>query len=450
VNPRLPLSLSLHARFLLVATATGLAALVFAAFAIGQVLENVVRQNLDEKLELQIEIIAKAIGTDSQMNQNRLAFLPGFDSEYGGWGWRVEGPKGTLQGGEPFGETRFRRHSHKREAGTDWGRGRTDNGEPVHIRRREIETAKGQVTIIAAGPHRLIERPLRAAMLPLIGSLMLLGLGLMVATWVQLRFGLGPVRLLRDAVAKVRAGEVDRLPEDVPRELQPLAEEVNALIEQNAAGLAHARRHVANLAHGLKTPLATLALRLDREGASTESRALVDQLDERIAHHLRRARSGAAAVGVRAHCNVAKVVGDLVPALERIHAERAMVVETELEPALLVAVESQDLEEMLGNILDNALQYASHRVVLSVRDEGAMAGIYVEDDGQGLQESDTLVALQPGQRLDESSPGFGFGLSIVRELAELYGGSVELSRSASLGGLLVKIILPKHLGSHQN
>lgn len=437
--------LSLHARLLLIAGATGIAALLFAAFAISQVLEDIVRQNLEEKLGAQTEILVNAVGDDARLNELRVTALPGFESSREGWGWRVEGPAGTWTGGEAFTEMRRGGHRHHGPGTLDWNRGRgmAASGEPLHIRQRELQTQAGPVRIVTAGPRRLVERPLRAAIMPLFVSLALLGLGLAVATWAQLRFGLQPVRLLRDAVANVRAGNTDRLPEDVPSELQPLAKEVNALIEQNAAGLAYARMHVANLAHGLKTPLATLSLQLARQNAPAETRGLVEQLDSRIAHHLRKARSGAVASGGRVHCDVREVIDDLVPALERIHADRAIAIESAIAPTLSVAVDRQDLEEMLGNLMDNALRHAARRVRVAALTQGGMATIIIEDDGLGLTENEIALVLQPGTRLDESSPGFGFGLSIVRELADLYNGSLELTKSANMGGLCAMITLTR-------
>ncbi|MDB5693264.1 MAG: sensor histidine kinase, partial [Alphaproteobacteria bacterium] len=271
----------------------------------------------------------------------------------------------------------------------------------------------------------------------------LLGLGLVASIWLQLRYGLGPVRALRDAVARVRSGETGLLPADQPRELQPLADEVNALIRQNAAGLDHARRHLANLAHGLKTPLATLSLRLARDDAPAETRALVAQLDARIAHHLRRARSAAATTGQRARTNVAEVAADLIDAVVRVHADRALRFEADIEPSHIAAIDRQDLDELLGNLLDNAARHAGSLVRLSARTDGTMLDLAVEDDGPGMTEEQVTLALRPGARLDESGIGYGLGLSIVHELAELYGGTLRLGRSQALGGLLAGITLPR-------
>jgi len=240
----------------------------------------------------------------------------------------------------------------------------------------------------------------------------------------------------------VRSGEEPRLPVDQPRELRPLAEEVNALIEQNEAGLEHARSHLSNLAHGLKTPLTTLSLQLARENASPEARALVEQLDERIAHHLRRARSAAPGAGGRARSPIAEVAEGLAEVLRRIHADRGVRIDVDADRSLAVAIDAQDLDEMLGNLLDNACQHAADRVMLAAHGEGPIVVVEIADDGPGLTGAEADEALRRGARIDESGPGYGFGLAIVRELVELYGGQLSLARSDALGGLVVCLSLP--------
>jgi signal transduction histidine kinase len=436
--------ISLHARLMLIAVVTSIAALLFAFFAIGDVLEGFVIRGAREKLDTQIMILAKAVQPDGRLDASQTVELPGMGDPRRGWGWRVITPAGTWSGGSGIRVEKLRppREDRRHGSGIQSGRGRSQNGQPVFIRRLRVVNPSGPVEITAAAPRRIILRPLRAAMTPLLFSLALLGAGLGLAAWLQLRYGLRPVRDLRADVAKVRAGEADRLPQDQPRELQPLVDEVNGLIEQNAAGLAHARRHLSNLAHGLKTPLATLSLKLDREGASAEVRALVDQLDQRIAHHLSRARSAASGARSNIRTPVAEVAGDLIRVIGMIHAERALTFDTAIDPSLAVAVERQDLEELLGNLIENAGRHARSRVSISAASQNAMIRIQVEDDGDGMTEEEAALARHPGARLDESGIGYGFGLAIAQELAELYGGSLELVRSETLGGLSSQVIVP--------
>lgn len=434
--------LSLHARLLLVAAVTGLAALAFAAFGIGQILEGFVMRGVDERLDTQIAILARAVTPDGRLDMKRVVELPGFADSRLGWGWRVRGPGGEWSGGAPV-PTLVLGRPHHRDGAPRPGEAHGQPTGRLHGREIDLATPAGTVEISAAAPRRIIDRPLRAAMGPLLLSLGLLALGLAVATWLQLRLGLRPLRTLRLAVAEVRTGGSDRLPVDQPAELKPLVDEVNGLIDQNRAGLEHARRHLSNLAHGLKTPLATLSMRLEREEAPAETRALADQLGERIAHHLRRARSGASAGGQRARTPVSEVAADLVGAVGRVHADRAIDFDLRIDPSLWAAVDRQDLDEMLGNLLDNSARHAGRQVRVSAGPDGAGLRIDVEDDGSGMSEAEQARALRPGERLDESGIGYGFGLSIVQEVSQLYGGGLELDRSEGLGGLLAVLRLPR-------
>lgn len=429
---------SLHARLLFVAAVTGIGALTFAFFAISHVFEGFVLRGLDNKLDTQVAVLASALGPDGRLQPARIVQLPDFNSP--DWGWRVRGPAGEWSGGSGVAEEQVRRgHGHRTRGGFGHGR----DGRPLYVRRIDVDTASGAVEIAAAAPRRIIDAPLRDALIPLLISLGLLALGLGLASLIQLRYGLRPVRALREALWRVRNGETHEVPTDQPAELRPLAEEVNALIAQNHAGLEHARRHVANLAHGLKTPLATLSLKLERDGAPSDSRALVVELDQRIAHHLRRARAGAVASGHRARTTVSEVAGDLIDAVSRVHASRRVAFTSQVEPALSIMVERQDLDELLGNLVDNAARHARSRVLVSARAASAMAAVVVEDDGPGMNNEEVMRAVRRGERLDEAGTGYGFGLGIVQELADLYGGSLTLRRSETLGGLAAEVLLPR-------
>ncbi|MGR6328852.1 sensor histidine kinase [Sphingomonas sp. XXL09] len=441
--------LSLHARLLLIAAVSGIAALAFASVTIGGVLERFVMQGLDERLDAEVGMLARAITPDGRLDPARVADLPGFDTPGSGWGWRVRSVAGSWQCGAPIADAQPRGGpplagppALPPAAGIAPGDGRDPDGRRIHLRRLVVPIGGGSAEIVAGAPRALVERPLLAARGTLAIALALLGAGLAAATWVQLRLGLRPIRALQGAVARVRAGSDAALPLDQPRELVPLAEEINALIAQNAAGLANARHHVANLAHGLKTPLATLALRLERDGASAEARALVAELDGRIAHHLRRARSAAPSAGERARSSLGEVATDVADALRHIHAERQIAVEVTVADDATVAVERQDLEEMLGNLVDNACRHATRMVEIATVAAERAWQVAVLDDGPGLAPDARAKALQPGVRIDERGEGYGFGLAIVAELAELYGGALTLDE-APRGGLAARLTLPK-------
>jgi signal transduction histidine kinase len=435
--------LSLHARLIAIAAITSILALAFAAFSIGHVLERFVVRGVDRTLDTQIQALAGAIDEHGHLDRSRVIELGGFRRPQTAWSWRVRSPAGAWNGGATGKVTIDELQQSRKSGHILWGEGRNGRDTRVHLRVLHYASAAGPVEIMVAAPRVIIDRPLASALNPLLISLGLLGIGLAFATWVQLRYGLRPLRAIGRAVADVRSGEASRLPDDQPRELKPLVEEVNALIAQNEAGLEHARRHLSNLAHGLKTPLATLSLQLAREQASTDSRALVEQLDQRIAHHLRRARSAAPGGAGRTQVEVAQIAADLVDALGHIHADRRLAIEVAVQPDARLTMDRQDADEILGNLLDNACRHAAHRVRMTAAIDGAVTAIAIEDDGPGLTEQQVDEALRPGRRLDESGTGYGFGLAITRELVELYGGVLALERSPDLGGLRVQLSLPR-------
>jgi signal transduction histidine kinase len=300
------------------------------------------------------------------------------------------------------------------------------------------------VTIVATAPRAAVRAPLREAMTTLAVSLAALGLALILAILLQVRLGLRPLEQLREAVVDVRTGRSERVPAEQPLEILPLVAELNGLLDQNAANLERARRHVANLAHGLKTPLATLAIALSERGrdAADELHSLVVLMERRIRHHLARARAAALSGPTRSRTPVAPHLDDIANAVGKFNADERIAFAQNVPRDLAVACERQDFDEMAGNLLDNAFKWARGEVeVHAHHDDGRVVTIVIEDDGPGLRPEQIPQVLRPGERTDESAPGFGFGLSITRELAELYGGELDLGVSA-LGGLRVTLRLP--------
>jgi signal transduction histidine kinase len=447
----------LFGRLLLLSGVATLVALIVAGLAIGQVLEREVMRGLDDRLDTQVAVLARAVRADGTLDRPRVVDLPGFGEAGSGWAWQVAGRRGRWSSGAgaSIGENIVEGPAdpHRRHGGPSRGdrHGTSDEprpgerrgagGEHLHIRTLAINTAEGAVTITAAGPRRIVERPLREAMVPLLGSLALLGAALAAAALVQLRLGLRPLTALRQSLAEVRAGRRRHVAGGQLREVQPLVDELNAMIDQNEAGLANARGHVANLAHGLKTPLAALAVELAEGGRDPDGRlrARVAEIDGRVRHHLGRAR--AAEPGARVATPLAGAVGDLVGVLARVHAERAVVAHAAIAADMAVAVDPRDLDELLGNLLDNAWRHARSVVVVTAARDGARVVVRIEDDGAGLADDAMAEAMLPGRRLDERGDGHGYGLPIARELAELNGGGLRLARSAR-GGLLVEVTLP--------
>lgn len=454
---------SLFGRLLAISTLATLAALLFAGFAIGHVLERFVTQGLDQRLDAQIAVLSAAIEPDGAIDRSRIVLAAPYDRPGSGWGWRIDAPGGTITSPTPPDADIRAGHPPRPPhppgdglpmppptgplPGLDHDGPRPFDGKAgdvtVHGRVRSIATTGGTITITAAGPRAIVDRPLRQALTPLLLCLLLLGVALTAATLVQLRLGLKPLGRLKTSLAAVRAGQATQVPRDQPTELAPLAAELNALLDENAAALATARANAANLAHGLKTPLATLSLGLAEPGRDPDGSlaALAARIDQAIRHHLGRARTATGAA--RVATPLAPALAGLIDALARLHADRRIAVTAEVDPDLALAVDRQDLDELLGNLLDNAWRWAGQaiRVAATIHAGQSTARIAIEDDGPGIPEAVRAEAIAPGRRLDERGDGHGFGLPIARELAELYGGSLALDRS-SAGGLAAIVTLP--------
>jgi signal transduction histidine kinase len=276
----------------------------------------------------------------------------------------------------------------------------------------------------------------------LVRSFGILGLGLIVLATLQAIYGLWPLRRVQSAIASIRSGQRSRVEELFPREIEPLKEELNALLAHNENQAEEARRHAGNLAHALKTPLTVItnaATAGDPDLGDTVCREATT-MRRQVDHHLARAR----AIGRRSS---AQARADVWPALEAV--ERAVsrlyenaTVDLAGHKDASVRVERQDLDEMLGNLIENAAKYGGGRVFVTVNTTPECVEIEVEDDGTGIPEEERESIFSRGARLDTGKPGTGLGLAIVRDVAEIYGGSIVLEESEDLGGLMARLKLP--------
>lgn len=298
-------------------------------------------------------------------------------------------------------------------------------------------------TFMVAGDLSAVDAESAAFNGTLFWSFLLLGLGLVAAVFLQVRVGLLPLRRLKEALARIRDGSAQNLEGDFPAEIAPLASELNSLIEHSNEVVARARTHVSNLAHFLKTPLSVLASEAETEKTplSDQVRHQVDTMRRQVDHYLARARAAGSVNVLGNRTQVAPVISDLARVLTRIHAERAITIDWTCPPDLCFRGERQDLEEMVGNLMDNACKWASRQVTVNATREGARFTLVVADDGPGLSPEDRARVGTRGERLDESVPGSGLGLAIVRDISKLYAGFLELD-AAELGGLEARLTLP--------
>jgi signal transduction histidine kinase len=275
------------------------------------------------------------------------------------------------------------------------------------------------------------------------------GLAVLLAFGIALlmRWGLRPLRDVRDDLRKIRDGEIQHLEGAYPSEIEPLVHDLNSLIDSNREIVERSRTHVGNLAHALKTPIAVL-----QNEASSSAAPLAAKVNEQIGimrnqveHHLNRARIAAQSNVLGAVTTVEPALSALARVMSKVHQDRGLAIAVEVPPGLRFRGEKQDFEEMVGNLLDNACKWAKSRVRISARREEKERRPFLllsfDDDGPGLPEARREDALSRGRRLDESKPGSGLGLSIVVELARIYGGHLILEKS-DLGGLRARLSLP--------
>lgn len=267
----------------------------------------------------------------------------------------------------------------------------------------------------------------------------------MLFGFFYVRRSVAPINRLRDRLLAVHRGTEERVGGEYPSEVRPLVDDLNTLLDERERRVSRAIAKAGDLAHGLKTPLAVLAYEAEqaRMAGQTELAQAIEQQVEimrrQVEYHLAYARAGTPSAGTRTP--VAASVEGLVRALRRIHSGRELRFDIEAAPTLDFAGRREDLDEMLGNLLDNACKWAKGVVSLVGSEQAGRLVILVEDDGPGIEPKLREVVMQRGMRADEAGPGSGLGLSIVRDLAELYGGAVELE-SSSLGGLRVRLVLP--------
>lgn len=404
-----------------------------------------VEQEFTHRLEamLRAMIAATEIAPDGTVEMVRPLGDPRFDQIFSGWYWQVSEPGGR--------EIRSR---------SLWDSAIDPVAGGAEIHRRRVEGPRGEPLLVveadldfpgAAGPlHLLIAADLREVQegthrfdMLLLAALGLLGAGMAVAILIQVRFGLRPLRSMAADLEAVRDGERSRLAAGYPREVAPLAEAMNAVLAKDGELIERARTHVGNLAHGLKTPLAIVAAEMESPAPDHDLvHAQIHSMRRMIEHHLGRASAVAGAGHVLGAKVMVRAVAEAVAAaLARVFADRNLSFELDIAGDAAFRGHRADLEELLGNLMENACKWARGRVRVSARSEAGGLILAVEDDGPGLSPEQAEEASCRGKRLDEMAPGWGLGLAIVSDLVEVNGGRIDFSRSG-LGGLAVTICLP--------
>ena len=317
-------------------------------------------------------------------------------------------------------------------------------GEDLRIMERTIILPGSDTRwmFMVAAARAGLDDQIRTLRSTLFQSFALLALGLIVLATLQTLYGLRPLRRVRKEIVRMRAGEKNRVTDPMPAEVLSMVEELNALLAHNERQAEEARTHAGNLAHALKTPL-TVIMNAATAQAPDLGDAVIREattMRRQVDHHLARARAVGRRGAAQSRAEVWTSLQAVERAVQRLYPDAR--IDMDGDKAAAVRVERQDLDEMLGNLIENAAKYGGGSVFATVARNGAMVEILVEDDGAGIPEAERTRIFDRGVRLDSGKPGTGLGLAIVRDVAEIYGGSVAMEESEDLGGLLVRLRLP--------
>jgi signal transduction histidine kinase len=454
---------SLAFRLLAIASIWSILGLAGGGVALSQLFTRSAEGNFDTRLNADLDSVIAAADRDAEgkLNVAQSFVDPRFANAFSGWYWQVSSLDPQPEGSDTLlRSTSLWDQSLKLGAAPPLGVAR--KGYTIGPRQKRLRYVENVVSIpddaaqpgtkpadhryrfIVAGDVSDVEAEISTFNITLLWATIILGAGLLSAMFVQVRLGLAPLRRVSLALAAIREGRADHLEGQFPTEIKPLADELNALVAHNAQVVTRARTHVGNLAHFLKTPLSVLANEAQGSqgslGESVMRQVLV--MRRQVDHYLARARTVGSVAVIGARTEAAPVVSDLTRALSKLYAPRGVTIEKECPDGLSFRGARADLEEMIGNLLDNACKWAIEMVEIVVTPVGAgRLKITVSDDGPGLNDDQIVRVLERGERLDQTKPGTGLGLSIVKEIADLYGGSLTLSRS-HLGGLATELILP--------
>jgi len=444
---------SLSQRMMLIAAAW-ISFLLFAGgFALDRTLTSLVMRNFDDQLGYMLTAMigSAEIGPDGEVFFNRPLGDQRFLEPNSGLYWQIRG-----KGHEDFPSRSLWDRSLAVKGGHfDAAPHVYDSdefpAEPLRVMERSIVLpgSDTQWWFTVAASREELDHQISRIRSILFYSFVILGLGLFTMAGMQTWYGLGPLRRVRQAIQMMRATGANRVTEPLPLEVEPLVEEINALLSHTERQAEEARTHAGNLAHALKTPLTVVM-----NAATARSPDLADTvireaavMRRQVDHHLARARAVGRRAAGQSRTRVWESVEAVLRAVTRLHDDTRFDLSGNRDSE--VAVERQDLDEILGNLIENAAKYGGGSVFVTV-DPGdaetpdpAWCEIWIEDDGAGIPPEARSRIFDRGARLDTGKPGTGLGLAIVRDVAEIYGGMVEIGESEDMGGLLVRLRLPR-------
>ena len=313
----------------------------------------------------------------------------------------------------------------------------------AHVVKISVDPEREPLVFLATAPTEGITEDVVDYSNHIVLNFMALGIGLLLAVILQVHVALKPLKAISTRISDIRAGKSDKLPEDQLEDVQPLVDELNNLLDHNAVLVKRARTQLADLAHSVKNPLTVINNAAHTMEAGQRDLILrqTKDISRSVDHYLSRARTYGTEKVLGSRTSIKVATEDLVYAMQRIYQGRDLIFDLSRLQICWFKGESQDLEEMLGNLMDNACKWAKSKVCISCTASGGRLEIVVEDDGPGIATQEFENVMRRGHKLDESKPGHGQGLGIVNDIAALYGGSLKLARS-ELGGLQARLELP--------
>jgi signal transduction histidine kinase len=461
---------SLAFRLFLWATVWTLVILIVTGIALSTLYRHAVERAFDRRLDVYLRTLVADVASPEEGSDKFPQSIgePLFELPLSGWYWqvtRLDTKKPEVHSSRSLWDSALPRLPAKGSSDAAEARqGYADGPEEQNLRivERNIDLGDdGRYLISVAGDASEIDDETRSFDRVIGATFALLTVALLLTTALQVRFGLSPLTRISASLAAIRSGRAERLEGRFPVEIAPLARETNALIDANREIVERARTHVGNLAHALKTPLSVLVNEATIRGNDPFADKVLEQTDimrDQVARQLERARLAARSSVIASLTDVPPVVTALARTMEKLHRERDIAIAVDVPEHARFRGEQQDLEEMVGNLVDNACKWAQSRVAIEVVADRAGAAsepsaadahhrdksrvrIIVDDDGPGLTPAEREQVALRGQRLDETKPGSGLGLSIVVELANLYGGALTLG-TAPIGGLRTELALP--------
>jgi signal transduction histidine kinase len=457
---------SLATRLFVSATAWVVVILLITGIVLSSVYRSASERAFDRRLNLYLRTLVADVATPDDPPDKEMQSLgePLFELPLSGWYWQVtrtDGVKPDIRASRSLWDKKLPKLEEQgvelTAAGIRIGYVEGPEGQTLRMVERPVDLgADGKFLVMVAGDASEIFEETRAFDYYLGGTFAALSIVLVLTTIFQVRFGLAPLKRISDSIADIRSGRAERLEGEFPVEIAPLARETNALIDANREIVERSRTHVGNLAHAIKTPLSVIVNEASSRGNDAFAAKVLEQthvMRDQVAHHLERARIAARPTIIGTVTEIAPVIEALRRTMEKIHRDRGIMIDVEADAAAKFRGERQDVEEMVGNLVDNACKWAESRVFIEVlveRVSGLRAGgieceptlrIIVDDDGRGLSPDERATVSRRGARLDESKPGSGLGLSIVVDLAALYGGSLTLG-TAPIGGVRAELVLP--------